>query len=240
MKHRRTCRLASVLLTLAVLTAPVIAHAHGSTLEIGSTAGTGSDLVALGDLDEPFPLTDAVTISGTTYYTGVFPSFEWPTESVPEERLYTLPDGLEINLEIVEIDPGASLRLGAIVLDQSGDEVVLGTVAAGEHVHVQWQLTLPAGEHGQYAITFRLKAQGFIRSERYTVVLSNEGSACAGDCDGNGEVTVDEILVIVNMGLGTVAPTACEAADLDGSETVTVDEIVTAVNRALEGCPAGE
>jgi hypothetical protein len=57
-------------------------------------------------------------------------------------------------------------------------------------------------------------------------------STCAGDCDGNGEVTVDDILLLVNIALGGAPITAC--AGVDGPVTVT--EILQAVNGALDGC----
>jgi hypothetical protein len=59
--------------------------------------------------------------------------------------------------------------------------------------------------------------------------------ACVGDCDGDGEVTVNELVVGISMALDGGAA-ACPSIDGDGSGTVTVDEIVAAVTNALEGC----
>jgi hypothetical protein len=61
--------------------------------------------------------------------------------------------------------------------------------------------------------------------------------ACAGDCDGSGDVTVDEVGVTVNVALGDVDVSACTAGDTDFSGAITVDEIIAAVNSALNGCP---
>jgi hypothetical protein len=60
---------------------------------------------------------------------------------------------------------------------------------------------------------------------------------CLGDCDGDGRVTVDEVITMVNIALGSSPISACEAGDVDGGGQITVDEIVTAVNLALDGCP---
>lgn len=68
-------------------------------------------------------------------------------------------------------------------------------------------------------------------------VQVQEGSSCVGDCDSSGDVTVDEIITMVNIGLGSQAVSACLAGDSNGDGQVTVDEIVTAVNNALNGCP---
>ena len=60
--------------------------------------------------------------------------------------------------------------------------------------------------------------------------------ACAGDCSGDGQVTVDEILTLVNIALGNTPVTTCEAGDANHDGQITVDEILTAVNNALNGC----
>jgi hypothetical protein len=60
--------------------------------------------------------------------------------------------------------------------------------------------------------------------------------ACAGDCNGDGEVTVDELILLVNIALGTSNVTACPAGDTGQDGEITIDEILVAVNRALLGC----
>jgi hypothetical protein len=62
--------------------------------------------------------------------------------------------------------------------------------------------------------------------------------SCAGDCNGDGQVTVDEILAMVNIALGNAAVTTCEAGDANHDGMITVDEILTAVDNALNGCGA--
>ena len=59
--------------------------------------------------------------------------------------------------------------------------------------------------------------------------------ACGGDCNGDFDITVDEILLLVAASLGS-ATTTCAAGDIDGSGDITVDEIIVAVNHALRGC----
>lgn len=60
---------------------------------------------------------------------------------------------------------------------------------------------------------------------------------CVGDCDGTGAVTVDEIVLGVNIALGSSAASTCPVVDADHSGEVTVDEIIQAINNALGGCP---
>jgi len=62
------------------------------------------------------------------------------------------------------------------------------------------------------------------------------GITCVGDCDGNGEVTIDELITMVNIALENTAVTACPAGDANQDGAVTIDEIVIAVNHALGSC----
>ncbi len=61
-------------------------------------------------------------------------------------------------------------------------------------------------------------------------------TSCVGDCDGNGEVTVDELVTMVNIDLGTTPLSACTTGDADHSGGITVDEIIAAVDNTLGGC----
>lgn len=64
-------------------------------------------------------------------------------------------------------------------------------------------------------------------------------AACQGDCQGDGAVTIDELILGVNIALGAAPVQECDAIDGDRDGTVTVDEIIGAVNSAVGGCPAG-
>jgi uncharacterized repeat protein (TIGR01451 family) len=62
--------------------------------------------------------------------------------------------------------------------------------------------------------------------------------ACAGDCNGDENVKVDELIKGVNMALGTAGIESCPSFDTNGSGSVTVEELIKAVNNALSGCVA--
>ena len=61
---------------------------------------------------------------------------------------------------------------------------------------------------------------------------------CPGDCNGDGVVTVVELMRSVNLALGYELPRMCPPADLSGDHQVTIDEVLIEVTAALEGCPA--
>lgn len=61
--------------------------------------------------------------------------------------------------------------------------------------------------------------------------------ACVGDCNGDSEVTVDEIITMVNIANGAAPLEACPNADGNGDGEVSIDDIISAVNNANNGCP---
>jgi hypothetical protein len=60
--------------------------------------------------------------------------------------------------------------------------------------------------------------------------------ARTGDCDGSGDVAVNEIITLVNIALGTAQPSACASGVPSGAE-VNVALIIQAVSNALNGRP---
>jgi FG-GAP-like repeat len=69
-----------------------------------------------------------------------------------------------------------------------------------------------------------------------SVLMNASPGGCAGDCSGDGTVTVDEILTMVNIAIGNAAVSKCFAGDTNGDQQITVDEILAAVGSALNGC----
>jgi hypothetical protein len=57
-----------------------------------------------------------------------------------------------------------------------------------------------------------------------------------GDCDTSGEVTVTDIVTMVNLALSNVKIGGCEAGDTNYDGLIKVDEILAAVNVSLKGC----
>lgn len=59
---------------------------------------------------------------------------------------------------------------------------------------------------------------------------------CPGDCDGDGVVRVNELVIGVGIALGQQAASACAAFDADGNGQVTIAELIAAVGSLLNGC----
>ncbi|MDX2169149.1 MAG: hypothetical protein SF182_18920 [Deltaproteobacteria bacterium] len=60
---------------------------------------------------------------------------------------------------------------------------------------------------------------------------------CAGDCNSDRMVAINELLIGVNINIGASALDACPGFDTDEDGQVLVSELIQAVNAALNGCP---
>jgi hypothetical protein len=60
---------------------------------------------------------------------------------------------------------------------------------------------------------------------------------CVGDCNAGGSVTVDELILGVNIALGSRPAAECLAFDRDDDGRVSINELIAAVNAAQAGCP---
>jgi nitrous oxidase accessory protein NosD len=55
-----------------------------------------------------------------------------------------------------------------------------------------------------------------------------------GDCNGDGEVTIDELILAVNIALGNAKMSQCRALDGDGDGKASVNELIRAVSNSLQ------
>jgi hypothetical protein len=60
--------------------------------------------------------------------------------------------------------------------------------------------------------------------------------ACVGDCDGGGTVAINELILGVNISLGSQPVSACEAFDCESSGSVGITCLIQGVNNSLQGC----
>ena len=63
-------------------------------------------------------------------------------------------------------------------------------------------------------------------------------ATCAGDCDGDGQVAINEIITGVNIALGSTPVGNCAAVETNGDGEVGINELIQAVNSGLNGCTA--
>lgn len=181
------------------------------------------------------------------------------TSDPPPDGYYPLVDGTNVSIEILAIDPVESVHVNGVALAMPGDTELLGR-APTLHTHPSWQITIPDGTPlTDYPLSFKLTTPSSLYAESipFPVTMSdlptptpNEPTptstppptstptppACPGDCNGDGMVTVAELISGVNAALD--GGPACPAFYLDGDVTVGMRELIAAVKAALSGCPA--
>ena len=60
--------------------------------------------------------------------------------------------------------------------------------------------------------------------------------ACVGDCNTDGNVPINELIVGVNIALGSSPVASCTAFDRNGDGQVSIDELLAGVNSAIDVC----
>jgi len=67
-------------------------------------------------------------------------------------------------------------------------------------------------------------------------VTIGQGTLCVGDCNGNHEVIINELVIGVNIALTAQPVSACPAFDPNNDGQVLINELILGVNNALRGC----
>jgi hypothetical protein len=60
--------------------------------------------------------------------------------------------------------------------------------------------------------------------------------ACVGDCDGNGTVTINELVVGVNIALGSAPMQRCSSFDNNHDGMLEINELLDGVLASVQGC----
>jgi len=163
-------------LLLAVLCEGATARAQHADVSLYSTANGSGQLVADYDFAPRSLLFESFCVAGFCLYSSTDPGFVTPTVDVPASSRFALDSGTQIAFEIVAIASGASVKIGSAVLDAPGESASLGT-ATGVHLHPEWQVTVPQGTFGEFAVSFRVRrtsdGPAYATSPTYVLVLTN-------------------------------------------------------------------
>jgi hypothetical protein len=76
-----------------------------------------------------------------------------------------------------------------------------------------------------------------IFAQRFAVSATPDPLPCPGDCDGDGHVSIDELVTVVHLALNGRSPLLeCPAIETGSDCTVSIGDLLTAVNSSLGGC----
>jgi hypothetical protein len=111
--------------------------------------------------------------------------------------------------------------------------------AVSDQGHV---LAVAAGGNGSFLLVWQstgvtVPAQDGSGAGIFAQRYSAGPAACPGDCNGDGAVTINELVVGVAIGLGNAPVSRCPAFDRNADGTVAIAELIAAVDADLGGCP---
>jgi hypothetical protein len=131
-------------------------------------------------------------------------------------------------------------RIRMVAIDLSGGAVI----PPGDGVIANLELDVLPGASGHFPLALSVNQASNGPVAIALVPSAGESvrgvvAACAGDCDGDGVISVAELIAAVNIALADGPVTQCSAVDQNGDGVVSVDELVGAVQSGLSGCAAG-
>lgn len=153
---------------------------------------------------------------------------------------------------VATVRPGETLELRATASDPDGDPITFfaqevesldvphGAVIEDHYdgsATLRWRPRLE--QAGEYVVRFVAFDEGGGETQQDVHIRvggSGGGDGCPGDCDGDGEVGIAELVAAVDAALSG-DPARCAAADVNADGQVTVDELIAATGAALRGCP---
>jgi hypothetical protein len=164
-------------------------------------------------------------------------SFQWseiPTQVCPDVGLNVSPNGI---IEGSHNAAGSTCLL-ARATDTNGDfhtkvfNIALVAVASTPTpTEPGGETPTPTGTATATRTLTRTPTQTRTSTPTFSPVAD-----CIGDCNGNGRVSIDELVLAIDIGLGLQPQDACIGLDTNGDQQISVDEIVRAVLSAVAGC----
>jgi len=157
----------------ALACAPGAARAQHLDMFVGSTLAGGGELALDYDFGPPVTVVKSFEGAGQALYVNTDPGWNHPP---PAGSLFALPTGTPLTVELTAADPGASIKIGAAVLDLPGEAASLGNAGVGApHVHPVWQLVLPSGVGAERSVSFTMRTSSgaYAQSATYTLRLTN-------------------------------------------------------------------
>jgi len=169
-----------------------------------------------------------------------------------EPAALTLECSGDFDVAITNVGPpGETLVILTIQFGFHYSQGVYGFDFTWDLSHVEFPVALASGEQLVFPVSFDGAGKRFPSRLFVTVISGARDSAdgagggdyfgriegcCAGDCDSDGTVSINELIRSVGIALGDEAVHACGAIHQDADLAVSIHELVAAVANALEGC----
>lgn len=164
----------------------------------------------------------------------------------PDQASFVCGDRFTVTVTNVG-PPGETLTIVDFQFGFAYSQGVYGQNFAWDIDQIEFPLFLAPGEQVAFPVWFD---PGQFASRLYVDVISgsraeatgtyfggrNADCGCRGDCDGDGEVSIGELVRAVSLVLGAPGIELCPLLDVDADGLIAVTEVLTAVGNALRGC----
>jgi hypothetical protein len=151
--------------------------------------------------------------------------------------------GLNAYVTALAIDPITSTTLyagGSGVFESTDGGNSWQAINAGLTTDSPFPQLLPVRAVSALAIDPMTPSTLYAGTDGGGVFSIQQFDSCIGDCDDSGAVRINEIVTLVNIGLGDASTAACPHGVPDGA-AVDIALIIQAVDNGLHGCgPAAE
>jgi hypothetical protein len=145
-----------------------------------------------------------------------------------------LPEQGPVQIPVLP-DSGNLLTLAMKIEQGASGQIPLHIFSPADATKPQFAANLSLGDQAACDVTAN-GAQNNVKLAEGKVTVSG-GGGCVGDCNGTGDVVVNELIIGVNIALGNAPVANCSTFDANSDGMVTINELILGVNNALNGCP---
>ena len=206
--------------------ASMVATAYSGAPALGAAAARG--------LEWSFPLDDPSTVSPTAY-TAVY-GFVTPSTLPPDDTYF--------NYDVAAYDSRFGPQRVCVggVASNTGTPCPTGDECTGDAFCLSGRACVGGPNHGAPCppgnecpgISVCVGSDAAAKLHVYHCAAAT--TACTGDCDASGAVTIDELVTGVNIALDAQPVATCPGFDRSGDGAVGIAELNAAVGHALRGC----
>jgi len=214
----------------ALACAPGTARAQHLDMFVGSTLAGGGALALDYDFGPPVTVVKSFEGAGQALYVNTDPGWNHPPPAGP---LFALTTGTPLTVELAAADAGASIKVGAVVLDVPGEATSIGNAGAGApHVHPVWQLVLPSGVAAERSVSFTMRTSSgaYAQSATYTLRLTNTTTSTSTTASSSSTSTTSSTS---STSSSTLPPTSTTASSSSTSSTSSTSPAPTTTSSTL-------
>lgn len=146
-----------------------------------------------------------------------------------------LPEQGPVQIPILPAS-GVLATLTMSIAANAPDTIPLHVFSAQDAARPQFAANISMGDQAACDVT-ATQSRSNVAFTQGQVNVGTGPAACVGDCSGNGEVIVNELIIGVNIALSRADVSACPSFDVNHDGSVVINELISGVNNALKGCP---